>query len=199
VSNNSFPCLLPTQSNTLSSPCAFRTYIHHPLQFCIPICLLSSRHINDSSHRETYESSHSAILALFAAHALGRPDSTTVAEIRGTRVSQPTFVEKIVPFYVRCLLEVRSPNYVHLFAKSDRLYRIRQTESSPPRSCVSLSVHLSAAQAQVHLRWVSFASPLSCPRSPAFPRRRTQNGDTVCTSFSYRRCLLYRLGYCRTH
>ncbi|KAH9980191.1 hypothetical protein BGW80DRAFT_1163428 [Lactifluus volemus] len=67
-----------------------------------PLCL---PHLNDSSHRETYESSHSAILALFAAHALGQPDSTTVAELRGTRVPQSTFVEKIVPFYVRCLLE----------------------------------------------------------------------------------------------
>lgn len=65
--------------------------------------LLSSRHLNDSSHRETYESAHSAILAIFAAQ-LG---STTAVENRGTGVARPTFVEKIVPFYIRCLLEVR--------------------------------------------------------------------------------------------
>jgi len=61
-------------------------------------------HLNDASHRETYESSHSVILAVFASHARAQTDSTTV---KGKGVSRPTFVEKIVPFYVQCLLEVR--------------------------------------------------------------------------------------------
>jgi len=63
-----------------------------------PLCL---PHLNDMSHRETYESSHSVILAIFAA----QQGSIMAAKVQGTGVRWPTFVEKIVPFYVRCLLE----------------------------------------------------------------------------------------------
>ncbi|KAI0304338.1 hypothetical protein B0F90DRAFT_1815685 [Multifurca ochricompacta] len=70
--------------------------------FAFPLCL---PHLDDASHRETYESAHSVILAVFAAHALERPDSTILAEVQGTDVSRHAFVEKIVPFYVQCLLE----------------------------------------------------------------------------------------------
>jgi hypothetical protein len=86
----------------VSSPCVFRT--HKPSSSLIVLIrLLSSRHLNDASHRETYESAHSTILAIFAAQ-LG---STTSTEDQGTGVGRPTFVEKIVPFYMQCLLEVR--------------------------------------------------------------------------------------------
>jgi hypothetical protein len=86
----------------VSSPCVFRT---HKLSssLLVLIRLLSSRHLNDASHRETYESAHSTILAIFAAQ-LG---STTSTENQGTEAGRPTFVEKIVPFYMQCLLEVR--------------------------------------------------------------------------------------------
>jgi hypothetical protein len=67
-------------------------------------------HLNDASHRETYEPAHSVILAIFAAQS----GSTTVAEVQGAGVPRPTFVEKIVPFYTRCLLEV-CPGMVQLF------------------------------------------------------------------------------------
>ncbi|KAH9979211.1 hypothetical protein BJV77DRAFT_1062687 [Russula vinacea] len=69
------------------------------IEHCVfPLCL---PHLNDASHRETYESAHSAILAVFAAQ-LGL---TTAASDQGMGMSRPTFVEKIVPFYIRCLLE----------------------------------------------------------------------------------------------
>ncbi|KAH9179328.1 hypothetical protein EDB89DRAFT_1926603 [Lactarius sanguifluus] len=67
-----------------------------------PLCL---PHLDDASHRETYESAHSVILAVFAAHARAQPDSTPVTGVKGKGTSRPTFVEKIVPFYVQCLLE----------------------------------------------------------------------------------------------
>jgi hypothetical protein len=67
-----------------------------------PLCL---PHLDDASHRETYESAHSVILAVFAAHARAQPDSTTVAGVKGKGPSRATFVEKIVPFYAQCLLE----------------------------------------------------------------------------------------------
>lgn len=66
-----------------------------------PLCL---PHLDDASHRETYESAHSVILAVFAAHARAQPE-TAVAGVKGKGTSRPTFVEKIVPFYVQCLLE----------------------------------------------------------------------------------------------
>jgi len=69
------------------------------IEYCVfPLCL---PHLNDASHRETYESAHSTILAIFAAQ-LG---STTSTEDRDTGVVRSTFVEKIVPFYMQCLLE----------------------------------------------------------------------------------------------
>lgn len=67
-----------------------------------PLCL---PHLNDASHRETYESAHSVILAVFAAHARAQSDTTTVLGVKGKGTLQATFVEKIVPFYAQCLLE----------------------------------------------------------------------------------------------
>ena len=63
-------------------------------------------HLDDPSHRETYESAHSVILAVFAAHARTQSESTTVLGVKGKGTLRATFVEKIVPFYVQCLLEV---------------------------------------------------------------------------------------------
>ncbi|KAH9989689.1 hypothetical protein BJV74DRAFT_922453 [Russula compacta] len=74
---------------------SLNTIEHSVLPLCLP-------HLNDASHRETYESSHSVILAIFAAQPGSR---TAVAEVQGIGVQQPAFVEKVVPFYVQCLLE----------------------------------------------------------------------------------------------
>lgn len=70
-----------------------------------PIDLLIFRHLFDPSHRETFESAHSVVLGIFAAHA------QKVAEAKNTGASQtnvngPSFVESLVPFYVGCLIEV---------------------------------------------------------------------------------------------
>ncbi|KAI0260204.1 hypothetical protein BC834DRAFT_973591 [Gloeopeniophorella convolvens] len=77
---------------------SLETIEHHVFPLCLP-------HLDDASHRETYESAHSVVLATFAAHALAQPDSTTVAEVQGAELPRPGFVEKVVPFYARCLLE----------------------------------------------------------------------------------------------
>ncbi|KAI0373867.1 hypothetical protein BV20DRAFT_988973 [Pilatotrama ljubarskyi] len=61
-----------------------------------PLCL---PHLWDPSYRETYESAHSVMLSIFAAHAQH-------AEKRvDTGKSAPAFAEKLVPMYARCLLE----------------------------------------------------------------------------------------------
>jgi len=82
----------------------------------------ASRNLWDHKNREVYESSHSVVLALLAAHAQRVGDGSGVAltakvdpntnpewEGKGktTAVERP-FAEKVVPFYTNCLLEVRS-------------------------------------------------------------------------------------------
>ncbi|TBU54621.1 hypothetical protein BD310DRAFT_1041642 [Dichomitus squalens] len=63
-----------------------------------PLCL---PHLWDPSHRETYESAHSVMLAIFASHA--RRNDTEKAREPATAGS--TFAEKIVPMYAQCLIE----------------------------------------------------------------------------------------------
>ncbi|EIW59549.1 uncharacterized protein TRAVEDRAFT_147587 [Trametes versicolor FP-101664 SS1] len=54
----------------------------------------------DCSHRETYESAHSVMLAIFAAHAqAGAPGGSVASR------AQPAFAEKLVPMYAQCLVE----------------------------------------------------------------------------------------------
>ena len=80
------------------------------------------RNLWDHENREVYESSHSVVLALLAAHAQRVGDgSGTVpttemdpANFNGKEEGQATVVarplaEIIVPFYTHCLLEVHFP------------------------------------------------------------------------------------------
>ena len=80
------------------------------------------RNLWDHENREVYESSHSVVLALLAAHGQRVGDgSGTVPTIemdpanpKGKERGQVAaaarpLAEKIVPFYTNCLLEVRSP------------------------------------------------------------------------------------------
>ncbi|KAI0755127.1 hypothetical protein C8Q80DRAFT_1143166 [Daedaleopsis nitida] len=57
-------------------------------------------HLWDTTHRETYESAHSVMLAIFASHALSnsRQKSTNDG-------SDATFAEKVLPMYAHCLVE----------------------------------------------------------------------------------------------
>jgi hypothetical protein len=94
------------------------------------------RHLSDSSHRETYESAHSVILSIFAFHAqrqqhTGNTKTTNAGEgdnkhssedgrVFTPPISNPlreeaeeesavdlaNFVERMVPFYAQCLIEV---------------------------------------------------------------------------------------------
>ncbi|KAH9889808.1 hypothetical protein C8Q73DRAFT_705568 [Cubamyces lactineus] len=70
-----------------------------------PLCL---PHLWDPSYRETYESAHSVMLAVFAAHAqqAGRHDEPYRARV------QPTFAEKLVPMYAQCLVENASDGHL---------------------------------------------------------------------------------------
>ncbi|KAI0631994.1 hypothetical protein C8Q77DRAFT_1210348 [Trametes polyzona] len=61
-----------------------------------PLCL---PHLWDPSYRETYESAHSVMLAIFAAHAKDTQPHTASSTAR------PPFAEKLVPMYAQCLVE----------------------------------------------------------------------------------------------
>lgn len=67
-------------------------------------------HLNDPTHRETYESAHSVMLAIFSAHAKAQKagnvsDPASLKNNSGDY--EPAFAEQIVPAYARCLVSVR--------------------------------------------------------------------------------------------
>ncbi|THH31473.1 hypothetical protein EUX98_g2725 [Antrodiella citrinella] len=64
-----------------------------------PMC---QPHLSDASHREVYESSHSVMLAVFAAHA--QRASEGKVSTAPSSLGEPAFAEQIVPFYVQCLI-----------------------------------------------------------------------------------------------
>ena len=106
----------------MSFPCVFRT--HNPSSLLLVLIrLLSLRHVNDASHRETYESAHSTILAIFAAQS----GSTTSTEEQGTGIGRPTFVEKIVPFYIQCLLQVRPTEMICFSSVVDKVQYVQNS------------------------------------------------------------------------
>ncbi|KAL7280056.1 hypothetical protein ACG7TL_006470 [Trametes sanguinea] len=63
-----------------------------------PLCY---PHLWDPSYREAYESAHSTMLAIFAAYAKSHPSPLS----RSSSHSDPSFAEKLVPMYARCLVE----------------------------------------------------------------------------------------------
>ncbi|OSD07371.1 hypothetical protein PYCCODRAFT_1430626 [Trametes coccinea BRFM310] len=63
-----------------------------------PLCY---PHLWDPSYRETYESAHSTMLAVFAAYAKSHPSSAS----RQASQNDPSFAERLVPMYARCLVE----------------------------------------------------------------------------------------------
>lgn len=61
-------------------------------------------HLSEPAHRETYESAHSVVLSILVLHAQRVGDGSGAVKIDNT-LERP-FAERIVPFYVNCLLEV---------------------------------------------------------------------------------------------
>jgi hypothetical protein len=77
----------------------------HKLMFC--------RHLSDASHRETFESSHSVVLAILAHYAQCISDAS--AHHTTPDPSSVEFVQKLVAFYTTSLIEVSIfvPNIRH--------------------------------------------------------------------------------------
>ncbi|OJA18468.1 hypothetical protein AZE42_04976 [Rhizopogon vesiculosus] len=63
-------------------------------ELVFPTCL---PHLSDASHRESFESAHSVVLAIFASHAQKVSESTIQRD--------GGFTRKIVPFYANCLID----------------------------------------------------------------------------------------------
>ncbi|KAJ7264013.1 hypothetical protein B0H12DRAFT_1102480 [Mycena haematopus] len=66
----------------------------HALPLALP-------YLSDASYRETYESSHSVLLAVFASHA----DRHETEQENSDSARGPRFTERLVPFYAHCLIE----------------------------------------------------------------------------------------------
>ncbi|KAI0086488.1 hypothetical protein BDY19DRAFT_960151, partial [Irpex rosettiformis] len=72
---------------------------------------LVASHLNDSSHRETYESAHSVMLAIFGAHSQKAEKllSSQSLNIKGNDGRLQSFAEQAVPFYTQCLIDNSHP------------------------------------------------------------------------------------------
>ncbi|KAF8520802.1 hypothetical protein BU17DRAFT_46263 [Hysterangium stoloniferum] len=127
------------------------------VRFCTP-------YLSDPSHRETFESAHSVMLSIFAAHSSHNGTST------GT--DQPNLAARLVPFYVDCLIENADDgrlNVSQLRLAYSSLVRSASTHQDDTLVwlCVSaLLAHIhasSSARMPLHLTLVSMIS--SVPRS----------------------------------
>lgn len=91
--------------------CAYRALLpSRSLDLCFTVNA-ASRNLWDYENREVYESSHSVVLALLAAHAQRIGDGSggmPSAEVEQTTAVARPPAEKFVPFYTNCLLEVQS-------------------------------------------------------------------------------------------
>ncbi|KAJ6619556.1 hypothetical protein B0H10DRAFT_2163956 [Mycena sp. CBHHK59/15] len=70
--------------------------------YALPLCL---PHLSDATYRETYESSHSVVLAIFASHADRHATGERGSKSSDTPAQGSTFTERMVPFYAQCLIE----------------------------------------------------------------------------------------------
>jgi len=66
--------------------------------FCAP-------HLSDSAHRETYESAHSVMLAIFASGSQSPNESDHKREREGREAGGLKFTQQLVPFYANCLID----------------------------------------------------------------------------------------------
>lgn len=97
-----------------------------------------SSHLSDPSYRETYESSHSVVLAIFASHAdhhAAGQENMSSSDVRAPGQG-PRFTERLVPFYTHCLIEVRAAVIdAKIGALTVYLRRTLLTAGSTHRSC----------------------------------------------------------------
>lgn len=75
------------------------------------------RHLFDPAHRETFESAHSVVLAIFAANAanasiVNNEHLPEAHKVSSRKRSVAQFAERMVPYYMWCLLEVQCSSYV---------------------------------------------------------------------------------------
>ncbi|KAJ7505504.1 hypothetical protein B0H11DRAFT_1796324 [Mycena galericulata] len=70
--------------------------------YALPLAL---PHLSDPTYRETYESSHSVVLAIFASHADHHAAGQDNIPTSDVRAPGPSFTERMVPFYAHCLIE----------------------------------------------------------------------------------------------
>ncbi|KAF9219266.1 hypothetical protein BS17DRAFT_789773 [Gyrodon lividus] len=70
--------------------------------FVVPFC---SPHLSDAAHRETFESAHSVVLAIFSSRSKRAVENVLSNNRADTPASDSAFTEKLVPFYIQCLIE----------------------------------------------------------------------------------------------
>ena len=105
VSSNSYPSSTIGRCRPMWSLFANRTFPYLLPRSHPPSFPSLSRHLTDSSLRETFEASHSVMLSIFAAHAdKAANDTCPNPDARTARNS--VFIRRLVPGYCQYLLEV---------------------------------------------------------------------------------------------
>jgi hypothetical protein len=110
--------LVPILDDTVIEQTVFPFCIPYvPLLFLAKLFLIveleQRRHLSDPSYRETYESAHSVILAIFALHAQRVGDGSGAVQLLEHKNYERPFAERIVPFYTRCLIEVMQIYFIY--------------------------------------------------------------------------------------
>jgi hypothetical protein len=90
-------------------PIAFEVFFY----LYIESDMIEHSHLSDPSHRETFESAHSVMLAILAAHTqkAGQPSPSFSQTTENDKRPQ-AFAEQAVPFYTQCLIDVCPHSFV---------------------------------------------------------------------------------------
>ncbi|KAF9236500.1 hypothetical protein BU15DRAFT_89117 [Melanogaster broomeanus] len=79
--------------------------------FVLPFC---SPHLVDVAHRETFESAHSVVLAIFSSRSKRTVENALTNDRTDSPTSDSAFTDKMVPFYAHCLVENSAEGKLHV-------------------------------------------------------------------------------------
>lgn len=125
-------------------------------------------HLSNSTYRETYESAHSVMLAVFAAHAQ-KASQLPAPRLATSGGNLASYISQIIPFYTDCLLEVSLTASCHcLLVRFPNLQvRTPAKGNSTPHSYVW---HMPPSSgAQLHSDKASSNCPVRTPTGKCSP------------------------------
>ncbi|KDQ62276.1 hypothetical protein JAAARDRAFT_189618 [Jaapia argillacea MUCL 33604] len=154
----------------------------------LPLCL---PHLSDPSNRETYESAHSVVLAMFSANTQAKKGTTGEAPGRGKdKEVLKSLAERIAPFYAKNLIE--NSRVGRLTTDQLRLASATLALSASTSSAESVCFYLSklldaigsaAVQEQRHRLLLALTSTLSALPLTILPRILDELRDAIIKAY----------------